>query len=666
MKFLSGIIKRVPPRLRFLFSIFFINFLIFALFRVAFFLYFKPVDQPFFSKTILKAFHIGLKFDARLSALIILPALLLSWIPYLNFIKSEFGKRFWFLYFTISIGTIIFIYCVDFGVYSYVQSRFNATILNELENLDISIKMVLQSYPVAIVIPLIILGSLFYLKLLKKILERVEKRSVRSKLVTIFSYFLSSVLTIIVIYGRLSQFPLRWSDAFFTTDNFISGLALNPVLYFYSTLSSNPVEYDIEEVKKYYPVIVENYGLKPDFENLSIKRFCNPYPQVKGNPNIVFIILETFAGFKVGALGNKMNPSPNFDRLARDGILFTHFYTPMENTSRSIFSWLTGIPDVTEKRYASWHPEIVDQHTILNCFDGYKKLFFIGGSASWGNIRGVLSFNIKGLKIFEEGFFRSPRLDVWGISDADLFMEANEVLRKTEEPFFAIILTSGNHRPFKIPENSRGFVPVKVNEKILKENGFYSLKEFNGFRFLDHCLGYFFSLAEKEDYFKNTIFVIFGDHGTTGGSNDRRFGDLSFGPFHIPFLIYAPSFIKEGKRIDYVASSIDILPTIASFVGKPYLNKTLGRDIFDPHIKSRFAFTFTPFRIPPRIGLIQENFYVNVEPDGSYSLYERDAQFPVDLKNIYPEKAKKMAELAKGIHAYSKFLLYHNKKEELK
>lgn len=664
MRAILVLIKKIPARLAFLFSIFLINFLLFVFLRIAFFFYFKPPDQLILSKTILRAFYIGLKFDARLSVLIILPAFILSCIPYINFLKSKFGKKLWILYFTISIGIITFLYCVDFGVYSYVQSRINATLLNELENLDISIKMVLQTYPVAIVIPLIIIGAIFYSKLIKKILAIFEKSFSPGKFSSVFYYILSSALIIILIYGRLSQFPLRWSDAFFTTDNFISGLALNPVLYLYATLSNNPVEYNIEEVKRYYPVIAETYGVKPDFENLSIKRFCKPYPKVKGNPNIVFVILETFAGFKVGALGNKMNPSPNFDKLAKDGILFTRFFTPMENTSRSIFSWLTGIPDVTEKRYASWHPEIVDQHTILNYFDGYKKLFFIGGSASWGNIRGVLSFNIEGLKIFEEGFFRSPRLDVWGISDADLFMETNEVLRNTEEPFFAIILTSGNHRPFKIPENSRGFVPAKVDEKILKENGFYSLKEFNGFRFLDHCLGYFFSLAEKEEYFKNTIFVIFGDHGTTGGSNDRRFGDLSFGPFHIPFLIYAPSFIKKGEKIDFVASSIDILPTIASFIGKPYINKTLGRDLFDPNIKKRFAFTFTPFRIPPRVGLIEDNLYVNVEPNGSYSLYEWDKEIPVDIKDKFPEKAKKMAELAKGIHEYSKFLLYHNKKEK--
>ncbi len=664
MRAFTFILERIPPRLRFFFVVFLLNLLIFEILRLSFLVYFKPDSHSYFSKIIFKALYIGSKFDARLSMLILLPVIFLSWIPFLNLIKTNFGRIFWNSYLATAIGILIFIYSVDFGHYSYVRSRVNATLLNELLNLKTAFLMVFQTYPVWIVIPLIVLFSLFYFRLIKKVLYTCMKKFTSSKLVIAFSYLVFIIFMIIVLYGRVSQFPLRWSDAFFTTDNFICNLSSNPVLYFYSTLFSNPVSYNMEEVKRFYPLIAETYGVKPDLKEFTIKRYCNPYPQVKGNPNIVFIILETFAGFKVGALGNKLNPSPNFDRLAKRGILFTRFFTPMENTSRSIFCWFSGIPDVTEKRYASWHPEVVDQHTVLNYFDGYKKLFFIGGSASWGNIRGLLSSNIDGLKILEETFYKSPRLDVWGISDADLFMEANQVLKNTEEPFFAIILTSGNHRPFKIPEDSKGFQPLNIDEKTLKKNGFYSLKEFNGFRFLDHCLGYYFTLAEKEEYFKNTIFVIFGDHGTTGGSLDMRFGDLSFGPFHIPFLIYSPTYIKEGKRIDYVSSSVDILPTIASFVGKPYLNKTLGRDLFEPNLKKHFAFTFTPFRLPPRIGLIEDNFYVNVEPDGSYKLYLCDDENPRDLKNIYPEKAKKMAELAKAIHEYSKYLIYHNKKEK--
>ncbi len=337
----------------------------------------------------------------------------------------------------------------------------------------------------------------------------------------------------------------------------------------------------------------------------------------------------------------------------------------MENTSRSLFALMVGMPDASRGRYSSWNPLLVDQHTIMNYFTGYKKMYFLGGSANWGNIRGLLSHNIKDLEIFEEGSYRSPVLDVWGISDADLFMEVNEILRGVKEnPFFACIQTSGNHRPFLVPKDSRDFKTVQVKKKILRKNGFYSLEEYNGFRFLDHCLGYYFELARREKYFNNTIFVIIGDHGTMGGARDTRFGDLSFGSFKVPLLIYAPGLIQESGKIATVMSELDVLPTLAGLIGKPYINTTLGRDVFDPVYKDRmFAFTYTPFRMVPRVGLLDEEFYVNVEPDGSYSLYRWDPSMALrDLKWQYPERAKRMADMALAIMEYSRYLLYHNQK----
>ncbi|HLP58276.1 MAG TPA: sulfatase-like hydrolase/transferase, partial [Candidatus Deferrimicrobium sp.] len=215
-----------------------------------------------------------------------------------------------------------------------------------------------------------------------------------------------------------------------------------------------------------------------------------------------------------------------------------------------------------------------------------------------------------------------------------------------------------------IPKDSRGFQIADVKSEILRKNGFYSLEEYNGFRFLDHCLGYYFELARQEAYFNNTIFVIMGDHGTLNGAQDTRFGDLSLGSFRVPLLIYAPGIIKEPGKISTVISELDVLPTLAGLIGKPYTNTTLGRDIFDPAYKDRmFAFTYTPFRMVPRVGLIDEEFYVNVEPDGTYSLYRWAPGAALqDLKTQYPAKAKQMADMAVATMEYSEYLLYHNKK----
>ena len=90
-----------------------------------------------------------------------------------------------------------------------------------------------------------------------------------------------------------------------------------------------------------------------------------------------------------------------------------------------------------ELRTASRYPNLVDQQTILNDMTGYSKFYFIGGSASWANIRGVLTDNIRGLHLYENGkIIGRQAINVWGISDKDLFVEANDVLKKQTKPVF--------------------------------------------------------------------------------------------------------------------------------------------------------------------------------------------------------------------------------------
>src|SRR5204863_978217 len=186
---------------------------------------------------------------------------------------------------------------------------------------------------------------------------------------------------------------------------------------------------------------------------------------------------------------------------------------------------------------------------------------FLGGSANWSNIRGMLAHNIPGLRIFEEGSYEAPVVDVWGISDEDLLLAANNVFRSARRPFFAIVQTSGNHRPYTIPKRTHGFSLAHVSEEMLRANGFESEEEYNGFRFLDHSLGVFFEKARQQPYFANTIFVMYGDHGTRTGAPAATLtlGDLSLAVYHVPLLIYAPGLFGP-RRIDTAARHVDILP----------------------------------------------------------------------------------------------------------
>ena len=95
---------------------------------------------------------------------------------------------------------------------------------------------------------------------------------------------------------------------------------------------------------------------------------------------------------------------------------------------------LTGIPDVQLSKFSTRNPEAINQHTIINDFEDYNKFYFLGGSSDFNNFEGLVK-NINGVQIYQEGSYKSPPLNVWGISDKNLFLEAKDVFQNRKNLF---------------------------------------------------------------------------------------------------------------------------------------------------------------------------------------------------------------------------------------
>ncbi|OVE74291.1 hypothetical protein BVX93_00240 [bacterium B13(2017)] len=647
--------NKLSKNFRFLLIVIISNILILSLLRFYFYFIFSDYnDANIPNLIIIKSFYIGLKFDIRLILCLYLPLLIIG----------KYIKR-WLLYFNLIHFILITFYVSDFGYYAYLQNnRLDATVIRFLYNLKDSLTMILESYPVGIFIFGLGIWFLIYALFLFGIKKRVNRNEtiVTSKKVRFSITLVYCFIYLFGIYGKLSYYPLRWCDAYFSNYNFASVLALNPVLYFFDTLKNREVKYDKEIVKKYYPIISDYLNIK-NKESLNFTREINPL--IKENKtNIIFVLLESFAFYKLGLSGNPLNPTPNFDNLAKNSILFTRFYTPHGGTARSVFTFLTGIPDVENIRTSSRNPLVVKQHTIFNAFKNHQKFYFLGGSANWGNIRGLLSNNIKDLKIYEEGDFNAPRGDVWGISDLDLFKESIQILRTNKNPFVAFIHTAGNHKPYTIPKENHGFKKVSYDEEFVTQHGFRSLAALNAFRFMDHSIGIFIEKISKEPFFENTIFAFFGDHGLLRNVIHIPPGEniLGLTDYHVPFMIYSPKFIKNPRKYDFVASEVDILPTIASLTGTPYINTTFGRDLLDIRDdKKHYAFSII-HRNVHEIQLIGNNHFFAMNEDGSnkrlHDIYSDD---PLnDIKESSSETADEMEKYCLGIYETAKYIRFHN------
>lgn len=624
-----------------------------TLFRFLFGLIFYNEFSTLTSNFILKSFFLGFRFDLRLIIIIILTYLFLSWIPIIN---NRVQEHIWKIYW-LFMGTVILIsYITDFAYYAYLNTRLDASIIGLIKNFSISLMMVWESYPI---IPGLILISFLlwvYFIFIKKIYKHADKIN------SIVSIWQSSLIHIFIIflflaigYGKLASYPLRWSDAFYSTNHFANQLAINPILYFLNTYSWRTEEYDINNINKYYDVITDYIGvIKKNKIDLSFSREIEYHNKPTNNANVVIIILETFPNYKIGYFGNPLNPTPNFDSLAKESIIFTNFYVPKFSTAASVFSAMTGLPDMaTVNKTSTNDPYSFKQHLLINDLKTYKKHFFIGGSANWADIGGFFRRNVNDISIYEEGSYSAKPVNAWGISDYDLLIEANDILKKEKEPFISIILTAGNHSPFTIPKINK-FNPIKFTKEH-KQHGFSNENELNAFRFMDFALGEFFRVAKEEDYYDNTIFVILGDHGIGHPSQKNNFGALSLHNFHVPLAIFSPGLNIKPRTINLTSSSIDLLPTIMGLLSVPYKNTTLGIDLLNYNLNKRYAFIFTATNFT--YGLISNNYFITSNVMGEQIAYD---VINNNYITKYNSEINYMMELNKGYYHISKYLRYHN------
>src|SRR6266581_1289115 len=648
--------NRLPGLARFILALTAINLVVFAALRVVFWAAFQEALANASWADLLKALYLGFKFDLRLALLLCLPLALLGWIALFDPARRRAARIAWLAYLALAQCVVLLAYFVDFGHYAYVRVRLNASFLDHLTPVGVAARVAWETYPILPGVLGIALLTFAYAWVAGRAARRTLAPAAnplgkwaRRATVTVFA-----ALYVLGIWGKWSWYPLRWSEAYFSASEAVAALALNPVLFLSDTAENRTAPYDEAKVREHYAYTASLLGIKtPDSRELDFARHVTPRRKPAVKYNLVVIHLESFAAFKSGTFGNRLNATPRFDAIAKDGLLFTNFFVPEVPTARSVFEMLTGIPDVNPTTTASRNPLVVNQHTLVNALEGYEKYYFLGGSATWGNIRGLFTHNIPGLHVFEEGDYDAPQADGWGVSDVVLFEKAHEELGKAKKPFFAFIQTAGNHRPYTIPEDRRGFELAQLDATALEENGFDSLAAYNGLRFLDYALESFFARARKAPYFQNTVFVMYGDHGNPS-NQQTPWEQLRLTGYHVPLVIYAPGFVRQGRRIDFAASLPDSLPTSLGLLGIPYLNTGLGRDLFslgprDPH-----------FSLIGENGVLDDDFYLRLDPGGARLFPYRSQAAAGDVHERYPEKVASLRRLHQALYETSKYLLYHN------
>ena len=510
----------------------------------------------------------GVRFDLVLMGMMLGPVLVAS--PWLS--GRKFGGPLLRYYLVLAT---FFIVWVELGTIPYIDqydARPNYIYVEYLKYPREVWSMLMTSYgPLMAISVLVTLAlSLRSWRLSEDLVNRPHRSSLAGKLVLTP---LLALLVFAMIRSTLDHHPVNPSTVAFTTDSMVNQLALNsPYTLVYAIYEQNRDSrrgwgnYGKMPEDDVMRIVTESAGLtgkvdlqstRPSMhEQVASRRLDKPM-------NLVIVLEESLGAEFVGSLGGK-DLTPNLDKLSREGIWFEQLYATGTRSVRGIEAIIAGFPP-TIKRSVVKLAETQDEFfTIASLLakHNYETSFIYGGSAHFDNMRRFFLNNGFQTVIDQDDFKNPEFVATWGVSDEDLFNKAHEYLsERGERPFFSLIFSSSNHKPFEIPP---GRVDVRFGEDAPREMAV---------NYADYAMGQFIQRARSSNYYDNTLFLIISDH------NSRVKGAhlIPVERFRIPAVILGRDI--QPRRIPGISSQIDLPPTLLSLMGVDSRNPFIGLDL---------------------------------------------------------------------------------------
>lgn len=571
-----------------LFSFYFLLFgIIFFLYRVLFLTTYQDRIGNVDLWSIFKSFLVGCRFDFSVIAAILFPFYFLSLLFPLN--KYRGYQFIW--------GYIPSILCLwsSFHLIGDVVYYANANkhlgyegfvFLNK--DIFILLESFLSEKPILFVFA--ILFGITYLAITfilwkNKFHFEDNGRKLSNRFIELFLiFFLSGFF----IRGGIQTTCLRPSHSIFSENTFLNTLSLNGIFTSFSDLTQtqipNSKKIPLEEAMIHVRESISYEGAEFVSPAYPLLRKSLPKNNDKP-PNIVLILLESWTGkfvkpiSKDGLVDGK-EVTPNFNRLAKDGVFFKRFFATGGRTSNGLLASLTGLPDrpmISLLHTQEANARVSGLAKILKQID-YQNLFMTGSSLSFENLSPHVTRWGFDTIIDEKTIESSSKFKkgIWGYDDTDGLQLFSEYLKalKDDKPFLAVYLTISTHYPYKVPDKK-----FEIFDKKTKDNEYL-----NTYHYSDHAIGEFMEKVRKEKFYEDTIFIFVADH--THHRDLNHYEDRN-----IPFLIYAPNRFKPEVK-EGISSQLDIIPTIVGMIGKSVLFSAMGKDLFAPNTKHFAYFCF--------------------------------------------------------------------------
>lgn len=432
-------------------------------------------------------------------------------------------------------------------------------------------------------------------------------------------------LLFLPIRGGITVSTMNTGQAYYSQNAYLNHSAVNPLFSLFESITHQ------EDFASQYRFMKDKEADKI-FATMTSTSDENTYPLLneatfkKGTPDILIVIMESFANDIIPSMGSYKDVAVCLDSIAQQSILFTRFYANSFRTDRGMVSILSGYPAQTTTsimRYPRKTSQLPSIARNLVKYKNYKTTYYYGGDADYCNMRSYLVSQGYQHIISDANFPIEDKISKWGVPDhilAAKMMEDIKAQQNEKRPMLRILQTSSSHEPFEVPYHR------------LKD------KRLNAFAYTDSVMGAIVREYRKLPRWKNTLIVFVPDH--VGGYKENL-NDHDRSRYQIP-LILAGGAISRPMKVGIIGSQHDIAATLLGQLGVEHREFTFSKNMMSD-ATPKFAF----FAVNDAFGIVSEENSLIYDNRAKRIVYDKGEKgFNLKrgqayLQKLYDDLAKK-------------------------
>lgn len=432
-------------------------------------------------------------------------------------------------------------------------------------------------------------------------------------------------LLFLPIRGGITVSTMNTGQAYFSQNAYLNHSAVNPLFSLFESITHQ------EDFASQYRFMKDKEADKI-FATMTSTSDENTYPLLneatfkKGTPDILIVIMESFANDIIPSMGSYKDVAVCLDSIAQQSILFTRFYANSFRTDRGMVSILSGYPAQTTTsimRYPRKTSQLPSIARNLVKYKNYKTTYYYGGDADYCNMRSYLVSQGYQHIISDANFPIEDKISKWGVPDhilAAKMMKDIKAQQNEKRPMLRILQTSSSHEPFEVPYHR------------LKD------KRLNAFAYTDSVMGAIVREYRKLPRWKNTLIVFVPDH--VGGYKENL-NDHDRSRYQIP-LILAGGAISRPMKVGIIGSQHDIAATLLGQLGIEHREFTFSKNMMSD-ATPKFAF----FAVNDAFGIVSEENSLIYDNRAKRIVYDKGEKgFNLKrgqayLQKLYDDLAKK-------------------------